>query len=190
MSKQHIEDPLEQMWQAQSVHSLDMSEIEKHAKSQRTKQRFYIALDVLSLSPFAVLLLIDTKLSFAFYVFLACIFVSSAIMVAYFVKLRWLAAFGTITDLNDFTHTLIKQYKNNALIAKINKHVGWLSIIMCLCISFILQLTQNKELKEAISTTSAVFALALAFGIPWCIWAHKRQKRFETQASKLEAMIE
>ena len=189
MSEKQINDPLQEMWQEQITHSVDIAEIAKEAKTQRRKQRLYVALDILSLTPCAMFFFIEGEFSFAFYVFIACIFVSGLAMVAYFLKLRWLAAFGDITDTHDFTSTLIQQYKNNALIARINKHVGWLSGVASVTVALVLLVMQGETLDESLKKLGIVTMLMIGFCIPWCIWAHRRQKRFESQVANLQSMM-
>ncbi|MGB3727264.1 MAG: hypothetical protein WA981_16050 [Glaciecola sp.] len=190
MNDSHKNDLLDDIWQTQKTHEIDIKEVVKLAKNQQRKQRVYIALDILSLSPFALLFIIDIQLSMPMYIFIACVFMSGLTMVGYFIKLRWYAAFGDISNTANFTQTLLKQYKNNALIAKINKHTGWMIATATIVITSVMQLFSDDELSVSVKKLAVVSAAMLAFGIPWCIWAHNRQKRFEVNIAQITSMVD
>nr|WP_136250526.1 hypothetical protein [Ningiella ruwaisensis] len=190
MNKKLKNDSLENIWQQQATHEIDLDDIAKLASSLQRKQRFYIALDILSLSPFALLFLFDIQLSFAMKLFFTCLFVSGLVTVFYFIKLRWLAAFGDMANTSNFALSLLRQYQNNARIAKINKHLGWLSVVICIGAATIFQIVDDVEFTPAIKKLGIISFIMLVVATPWCLWAHKRQMHFQTKAEYLKNNLE
>lgn len=185
MNDNNNDELLSSIWQQQTSHTVDVQALIKQARSQRSKQRFYIFLDVLSLVPFLLFFILDFPNSVLLYVLLSVLFASSVVMVIYFTKLRWYAAVGDITNTNDYVSTLIKQYKNNAQIAKINKFSGYLVLPFGVLISITLSLAENRPLQDTISNIFVTFGMMLVFMIPWCWWAGRRQLRFEQKCQQL-----
>lgn len=178
-------DPLAGIWQTQQTLNIDSQQVAKQAKEQVYKQRFYIFLDFLSLSPFALLFLIDFTFPTIFKVLTAIVFIAGLSMVIYFTKLRWNAAFAQTQTTADYLTVLIKQYENNALIARINKHSAWISCIvsviaMALALHFSDRTWEERGLRVVIICIIMIVLLAA-----WYIWADKRQQRFKDQADRL-----
>jgi hypothetical protein len=178
-------DPLAGIWQTQQTLKIDSQQVAKQAKEQVYKQRFYIFLDFLSLSPFALLFLIDFTFPTFLKVLTAIVFIAGLSMVIYFTKLRWNAAFAQTQTTADYLTVLIKQYENNALIARINKHSAWISCIvsvvaMALTLHFSERTWEERGLRVVIISIIMIVLLAA-----WYIWADKRQQRFKDQADRL-----
>ncbi|WP_395342184.1 hypothetical protein PN836_000315 [Ningiella sp. W23] len=178
-------DDLSKLWQSQPAHTVDINEIKRQANSQKIKQRVYMASDILSLTPFLLFVFVDLNLSLVLKIFIGFVFLSSLIMVGYFVKLRWQGAFGNAQDTNKYVSSLIKQYKNNALIAQINKHVGWMVTPLAIGAMTYVHVVERANVDEKIDNILISSAFITLFSVIWCIWAHKRQKRFEKQANDL-----
>jgi hypothetical protein len=178
-------DPLAGIWQTQQTLNIDSQQVAKQAQEQVYKQRFYIFLDFLSLSPFALLFLIDFTFPTFLKVLTAIVFIAGLSMVIYFTKLRWNAAFAQTQTTADYLAVLIKQYENNALIARINKHSAWISCIvsvvaMALTLHFSERTWEERGLRVVIISIIMIVLLAA-----WYIWADKRQQRFKDQADRL-----
>jgi len=181
---------LEQLWQEQKTLRVDVSDITARAKKQQLKQRIYMALDVLGLLPIFVLLSADIRLTPFLKWFVAINLLVLTLMIAHLIKLRWVAAFSHAETTERFIETLLRQLKNNAKIAWLNKHSAWIALLIAT-----LGLAINKYFYPKQNHTDwlelvTIFIATIAFVLVWTIWAHKRQKRFENEAKELEQFIE
>lgn len=179
MSDQAPDDLLALIWQKQTTHHADLELIIQKAKTQRLKQRLYIGIDILSLLPFCMIFFLDvSNTPYLKYVF-GFLFISSLIVVVYFAKLRWLTAFGSAQNVNEHVKALTQQYKNNTIIARVNKHLGLIMIPLGLLIAIVLSIAKNLNIQETLEDIAIVVGLMSLLMIPWSIWAHRRQKHFE-----------
>lgn len=178
---------LDALWQEQSTPAIDINKISQKAASQRNKQRLYMFLDVLSLSPFIlVLVLIDkTKYAGPIVPFFWFLLMSSGFMVAYFIKLRWLIAFSSAKTTIDYTKTLITQLKNNALIARINKHMTWLAGTLLVGFLILDGYMRNYSSEQLLSILWRSLVFTSLIMLPGFFWCRARQARFEHEASQL-----
>lgn len=190
MNDHQKDDLLSSIWQGQSTHNADLQELVKQAKQQQVKQRLYVALDVLSLAPFLLAFNITLPAYPYLHILLFLLFVCSAIMVIYFLKLRWFAAFGGLHATKDFSDKLIQQYKNNALIAKVNKYTGMAMLPVGVVSALIVSFAENKTMQDTFYSIGIVSMWMLALMVPWCIWAHKRQQSFEAKHMQLKGLYE
>ncbi len=181
---------LDQLWQAQSARKIDPEHIARQAKSQQFKQRLYITLDILSLLPLLFLFTLDLELTLFLTWFLAINCIAVFATVIYFVKLRWVAAFGQDDSTERYIQRLIKQYRNNAKIALVHKHSAWISWL-ALVVAFAF-----KYYSDGINADTqglklgAIFIGFSLFLAAWALWAHKRQGRFEKEAEDLIQLSE
>ena len=188
MNEHEKDDLLSSIWQDQTTYNADLQALIKQAKQQQTKQRLYVAMDVLSLAPFLLAFKITLPAYPYLQILLFMLFVCSAFMVIYFLKLRWFAAFGGIHSSKDFTDKLIQQYKNNARIAKVNKYTGIAMLPVGILSALIVSFADNKTSQDTIYSVGIVSMWMLALMVPWCIWAHKRQKSFEAKHEQLKGL--
>ena len=179
---------LDALWQQQSTLNVDTRKVVKMAKSQRLKQRFYIFLDVMSLTPYLLFLVWDIELTIFLKAFIAVNAFAGMIMIGYFIKLRWISAFGEYTSTEDYKTRLLQQLKNNAKIAFINKHLAWVS--MLLAVSVIALHATFFEDEPFVFTKKIIMVSIIAplLLVPWWIWASKRQARFEREFNTLSTM--
>lgn len=187
-SSSNHEQTLNALWQQQERLDIDSSKVIKMAKSQRLKQRFYMFMDMLSLTPWLLFFVWDIQLSLFLKVFIVLNAIAGTVMIAYFIKLRWISAFGEHSSTEDYKTTLLQQLKNNARIAFINKHLAWISYLAASLIIFLHALFIEQgpfEFTKKILVLGMVAPLML---LPWWIWASKRQARFEREYKNLHVM--
>jgi membrane protein YdbS with pleckstrin-like domain len=177
---------LNMLWGQQDRISIDLADIKKRAKQQTRKQRWYIAVDILSFLPILIFFFVEHNLNALLKAFLMINFVGMVITVAYIIKLRWLSAFGQSKNTEDYKNSLLKQLKNNAKIARLNKHLCW---IVVLAMSLILVLNTWYEasgFETFLSKGILILGVTIVLLLPWYLWARKRQIRFEREAKELE----
>lgn len=177
---------LSDLWLQQNSLTVNINEIKQQAISQTRKQRFYILIDILSLTPLILFLFIDIKLSPILKGFLGINFFAAFVTATYFIKLRWVSAFGNAATIEEYKSSLLKQLKNNAKIAYLNKHMCWV-VALAICVLLLLSgwfevWTIEQTLKKTVVSLGMVTALL----VPWYFWANKRQKRFENEVVDFE----
>jgi Flp pilus assembly protein TadB len=180
---------LTNLWKQQSKLAIDVDSIRQQAISQTRKQRFYILIDVLSLSPILLLFFIDLKLSPILKGFLAVNFCAAFLAAAYFIKLRCLSAFGNDTTIEEYKTSLLQQLKNNAKIAFINKHMCWIVMIALSALVLISAWHESWAVEQTLKKMAISLGLVSVILIPWYFWANERQKRFEKEALELKNKI-
>lgn len=186
------DDMLDSLWQEQSALNIDTNEVIRKAKSQQNKQRLYIALDLLSLVPFVlVLILIDEKAYAGPIIpFFWLNLIGSIVMVSYFIKLRWVSAFSSSKSTQDYTQNLLTQLKNNAVIARINKHMAWIASLLVIGFFMVDAYMRNDSIEQLSSMFMRLTLLAMILLTPWFFWCKSRQNRFNNEAKELKRMME
>lgn len=180
---------LTNLWKQQSNLAIDLESIRQQAISQTRKQRFYILIDVLSLSPILLLFFIDLKLSPILKGFLAVNFCAAFLAAAYFIKLRCLSAFGNDTTIEEYKISLLQQLKNNAKIAFLNKHMCWIVMIALSALILISAWHESWAIEQTLKKMAISLGLVSIILIPWYFWANGRQKRFEKEVLALKNKI-
>jgi hypothetical protein len=180
---------LEDLWQQQTEILVDTLVITKMAKLQQRKQRLYIGLDIASLLPIPLLFIFLDKLTPFLKAFLLANAIAGVVMVAYFIKLRWAAAFSNRDHTGRYQQNLLQQLKNNAQIAYINKHVAWIALFISILVVAVHGWWIDEEIIKTIRKVGLSFAIAGGFLIPWWFWASKRQSRFEKEARNLQSIL-
>lgn len=180
---------LTNLWKQQSNLAIDLESIRQQAISQTRKQRFYILIDVLSLSPILLLFFIDLKLSPILKGFLAVNFCAAFLAAAYFIKLRCLSAFGNDTTIEEYKTSLLQQLKNNAKIAFLNKHMCWIVMIALSALVLISAWHESWAVEQTLEKMAISLGLVSVILVPWYFWANERQKRFEKEALELKNKI-
>jgi Flp pilus assembly protein TadB len=180
---------LDDLWQQQTEISVDTVVIAKMAKSQQRKQRLYIGLDIASLLPISLLFIFLDKLTPFLKVFLLANAIAGVVMVAYFIKLRWAAAFSNHNHTGRYQQDLLQQLKNNAQIAYVNKHLAWMLLFISILAVAIHGWWIDEEIMKTIKKMGLCFAIAGGFLTPWWFWASKRQIRFEKEARNLQSIL-
>lgn len=186
MNKSSDDQELSQIWQTQKTISANSEVVVKAAKSQRFKQRLYIALDIFSLSPYLILYKFIMNFDKWVQLFMFVLFLSTICMVFFLVRLRWLSAFTSMNNTYNYVATLKKQYKNNALIAKINKHSAWIAAILGFVLMYFIQAGKGLSLADSFNKILLVSLFYLAFFIPWFVWSNKREQRFLKEYKALD----
>lgn len=182
-------DALGALWQQQAPIDVDLKKVERMAKSQQIKQRFYVFLDVLTMFPAWGILFLDLQLSQTIRVFLSLNAVLITVMVLFFIKLRWVSLFHSADSTSDYHTRLLKQLHNNVKIAFYNKHSAWLATIIIALVFTIDVFAEGDSQAVLIKQLYLVAVMGLLFMLPWYIWAHKRQRRFEREAQNIETML-
>jgi len=178
---------LTNLWQQQSSFDVNVKRIKKQSTVQMRKQRLYMLIDILSLLPFLLIFVIDQKLTASLKGFILANFIASVLTVTYIIRLRCVAAFGKSETIQDYKANLLNQLKNNAKIARLNKHLCWI-VVLALCVIFSVTAWQESwTLQQAIRKVGVSLSIVGLVLLPWFIWAAKRQKRFEDEALVLEA---
>ncbi|MFT6270583.1 MAG: Flp pilus assembly protein TadB [Alphaproteobacteria bacterium] len=180
---------LDDLWQQQTEMSVDTVKIAKMAKSQRRKQRLYISLDIASLLPIPFIFIYLDNITAFLKAFLLINAIAGVVMVAYFIKLRWAAAFSNHNHTGRYQQNLLQQLKNNAQIAYINKHVAWMVLLLSIIVVAVHGWSIDEEILKTIKKMGLSFAIIGAFLIPWWFWASKRQIRFEQEALNLKSIL-
>lgn len=182
-------DTLGALWQQQTTITIDTDKIKRLAKSQQRKQRCYLAVDVCSLLFAWILLFLDLS----FTAFVKGFIVFNALMVTALVlmllKLRWVSLFHINDSTSEYHARLLKQLRNNARIAFYNKHSTWFVFVILIVFLFINSLLEGDTLSPILMHYAYLGGLSLVFFVPWYIWAHKRQHRFEAEANNIQALI-
>ena len=183
-------DGLSALWQTQPVTTINLSEVKASLSSERTKQRWYMVLDLLMIAPGVyVFLKYWDNMSYIAQIIIVFILISSLPFLAYQLWLRSEAAFYKNTQTADHLAKLTKQIKNNARIAYMTKHSTWIGMILGIGLAleryFFGDLASEKLMRMAIVMTSASIVMLV-----WYVWASKRQKRFERQLETLEKMAQ
>lgn len=183
-------DGLSALWQAQPVTTINLSEVKASLSSERTKQRWYMVLDLLMIAPGVyVFLKYWDNMSYIAQIIILFILISSLPFLAYQLWLRSEAAFYKNTQTADHLAKLTKQIKNNARIAYMTKHSTWIGMIFGIGLAleryFFGVLASEKLARMAIVMTSVSIVMLV-----WYVWANKRQKRFERQLETLEKMAQ
>lgn len=178
---------LTNLWQQQSSLDINLEKIKEQAIAQARKQRLYILIDILSLSPILLLLFIDLKLSPILKVFLVINFFAAFLASAYFIKLRCLSAFGKNSTIHQYKTNLLQQLKNNAKIAYLNKHMCWLVMLAISTLILISAWHESWSIEQTLKKSGISLGLVSVVLVPWYFWADKRQKRFEKEAMDLQS---
>lgn len=183
------DNSLETLWRTQEVFNLDIEEIKKSAIHHRRKQRRYIFIDVLSITPLFLFFFIDLDLTPFLKTLLWVNLLASTVVVVYLISLRWKAAFSQCKSTQEYTELTLKQLKNNAHIARINKHCGWLAIVIAISCVFMHGMLQDYSPEKILYKVGLVFVFTALLLIPWTIWAHKRQSRFTKEAEQFQNLV-
>lgn len=177
---------LTDLWQQQDSLNVNIEKIKQQAISQTRKQRLYIFVDIISLTPLLLLFFIDIKLSPILKGFLGLNFFAAFVMAAYLFKLRWISAFGNAVTIQDYKTNLLKQLKNNAKIAYLNKHMCWI-VAVSICVLLLFSAWYESWTIEQFTKKTAIsIGIVSLMLVPWYIWANKRQKRFEKEVLDFE----
>lgn len=188
-SKQSTREPeidLTNLWKQQSSLNINIDKIRQQVIDQSRKQRLYIVIDILSLSPILLLFFIDLKLSPILKGFLVINFFAAFLATAYFIKLRCLSAFGNDSTIQEYKTSLLQQLKNNAKIAYLNKHMCWIVMLAISALLLISAWNESWSIEQTLKKTGISLGLVSVILIPWYFWANKRQKRFEKEVLELE----
>ena len=179
------EQDLTSLWQAQPVNSIDLEAVKKTFKKEKKNQRLYIVIDCLAFLP--VMLIMSkhwSDLSILVQSMLVGIILLMVPFLGYQLWLRRIAAFSRTDQTLSYLNQLINQIKNNIRIAWMTKHSTWLSVSMIAIFYVVLYLLDelaSDEYYKGFLATAIVSILML----PWYIWADKRQKRFESELTRL-----
>jgi EamA domain-containing membrane protein RarD len=185
-------DTLSTLWQTQSISTIDLKQVQASLSSERTKQRWYMIIDVLITLPAAYVLYgVFSKywgnMSSVAHTILYLMLISSLPLLVYQLWLRRVAAFYKDNQTADHLSKLTKQIKNNIKIAFITKHSTWVAMLFGL--SFILEsYFQDKLSSDKIIRSLIAMSVMSIVMLIWFIWAHKRQKRFEQQLETLTTL--
>ena len=174
-------DALGALWQQQAPIDVDLRKVERMAKSQQIKQRFYVFLDLLTMLPAWGILFLDLQFSQTIRVFLSLNAVLITVMVLFFIKLRWVSLFHSADSTSDYHTRLLKQLYN--------KHSAWLATIIIALVFTIDVFAEGDGQALLIKQLYLVAVMGFLFMLPWYIWAHKRQRRFEREAQNIETML-
>ena len=180
-------DELGALWQQQPNIEVDTNNIIKQAKSQRTKQRIYIFVDFFSIAVAWGLLFLDLSLNNFMKVFIVLNALITTVLFIFIIKLRWVSIFHTNSATINYQLRLRKQLHNNARIAFYNKHSTWLAwifVTILISVNFYIEGLSQTIFLEQISLLALI---GLVFLLPYYIWAHKRQLRFEKEIASLIA---
>ncbi len=183
-------DDLSELWQTQTTAKLVPDNIIRRARSQRIKQRFYMLLDVLSLLPVAIYILMDIELPTTLHIFILLAGFLGLITIFYFAKLRWQAMVQSQLETEQYVIMLHQQLINNARIAFLNKHFGWIALLLLTSAFVINSIVTQSSIEEMFGYIARALAYGLVIVIPWSYWAHKREKRFKKEAEQLEMQIQ
>lgn len=183
------QDLLSDIWQAQKPVKIDIEAIKAQALKQQSKQRLYAVMDILSLLPFILFFHFYDQLPMSMRVFITSVFIISVLWVVYFLKLRWLSIKGLTMNTQDYPQHLLKQLRNNKKIAYLNKHAGWVVCIAILVAHIASGLLGEISLDRALHNAFVSFGMIFIAMIPWVVWCHKRQRRFEKEAAELEEKL-
>ncbi len=179
---------LELLWQQQSVQHLDIKKIERQFKSQRRKQRCYLIADIFSLLPLAyVLIFMQEKLSKLAFVLIAVIGLISVVYVGALIYFRRHAVFHRHANTHDYLSSLRKQMLNNVLIARLTRHFCWVVLLGIAAFYGILYWADELNPERGL-TYSLVLVASVISTVACYVWAHKREKRFQAEAERLEAL--
>ena len=185
-----MDTDLSALWQTQPVSKIDVEAVKRNFNNERKKQRLYIVVDLLLLIP-AILIVFSTwgEHTYAMKVLCVSLFVVSTPFILYQLWLRRVAAFAKESQTVNHLEKLIQQTKNNIRIAFLTKHSIWPTLLI---IPAFVYLRFQKGDVSPESFQRIVFALAVSGTVIviWCIWAHKRQQRFERQLQTLIEMEE
>ena len=176
---------LTSLWQAQPVNSIDLEAVKKTFNQEKKNQRLYIVIDCLALLPTALITAKHwTSLSILVQSMIVGVILLALPFLGYQLWLRRIAAFSRSDQTISYLNQLIAQIKNNIRIAVMTKHSAWLSVLMIAIFYVVLYLLgelATGEYYKGFVATGIVSILMFA----WYIWAHKRQKRFERELSRL-----
>ena len=185
-----LNDGLSALWQAQPVTTINLEGVKANLGSERTKQRWYIILDLLMVVPgIYVLLKYWDNMSHIAHMIILFILIASIPFLAYQLWLRSEAAFYKNTQTTDHLAKLTKQIRNNVRIAYMTKHSTWIGMVFGVGLAleryFYGELTSEKAARIVIVLSSISVVMLV-----WYVWANKRQKRFERQLDALEKMAQ
>lgn len=176
---------LTELWKAQSVPAIDVSEIKKNLISERRKQRIFMLLDCSAVLPALYLLhRYWDALSSAAQVFQVIMLVTALPLLVYQLWLRRIAAFYRSEQTQDHLASLIKQIQNNVRIAFITKHSTWLASL-CMCLFFAERYLSGALSDEKVIRNTLIVVLISAAMAVWYRWANKRQKRLQKKLQRL-----
>ncbi|MGJ8680461.1 hypothetical protein [Paraglaciecola sp.] len=184
-------DPLNQLWQQQSVEKPDVLVTKKQWKNTQLKHRMYALLDILSLVlPFGFVLFYADKLDSFTRILLICVFALCVPFVAYLIWLRRFAIGWSSSDTEQHIQKLRKQITNNIKIAFVTKHSVWPSTLMPVVhlggLYYLNILPLEKIMAKA---PYSIAILVVVLPIVW-IWANKRQNRFINDLAKLNQLLD
>ena len=183
-----MNDDLSALWQTQPVSSIDLEAVKQDFNKERNKQRLYMILDLLMFIP-AIVVVFSTweQQTFAMKVLVVALFVSAIPFMIYQLWLRRVAAFAKETQTFNHLEQLIRQTKNNIKIAFITKHSGWPALIIIPVFAY-LRFQTGEVSHESFQRIILSIGIAGIIIFVWCVWAHKRQQRFERQLNALQEM--
>jgi len=190
LADNELNDGLSALWQAQPVTTINLEGVKANLGSERTKQRWYIILDLLMVAPgIYVLLKYWDNMSQIAHMIIMFILIASIPFLAYQLWLRSEAAFYKNTQTTDHLAKLTKQIRNNVRIAYMTKHSTWIGMVfgagLALESLFSGELTSEKLARMVVIMSSISIVMLM-----WYVWAHKRQKRFERQFETLKSMAQ
>ncbi|MBO1254741.1 hypothetical protein J3L16_03450 [Alteromonas sp. 5E99-2] len=180
---------LQKLWQKQTISPLDLNDIRRRATLQTRKQRFYLALDIISLSPWLLFFIIDIELPPSQKVFLFVFMIMSLLTLLYIIKLRWTSLRSMNKNTGDYSLRLLQQLKNNQRLAYINKPISFIVILGSACMEPVSYLLGEITLAQAMYKGAISFAILAASLGPWVWWFHRREKRFEREAAELSRIL-
>ncbi|WP_334019481.1 hypothetical protein [Alteromonas sp. S015] len=183
-------DGLSALWQAQPVTTINLSEVKASLNSERTKQRWYMVLDLLMIAPGVyVFLKYWDNMSNIAQILILFILISSLPFLAYQLWLRSEAAFYKNTQTADHLAKLTTQIKNKVRIAYMTKHSTWVGMIFGIGLALERHFFGDLA-SEKLARMVVVISLMSIVMLVWYVWASKRQKRFERQLETLEKMAQ
>ncbi|MBJ2129354.1 hypothetical protein JC525_10420 [Alteromonas sp. IB21] len=184
------DDSLLALWQAQPVTAINLEEVKANLSSERKKQRCYMVMDSLMVFP-AIYILAKYwgNMSLVAQMMFVFMLATSLPLLVYQLWLRRVAAFYKDSQTADHLMQLTKQVKNNVKIAFMTKHSTWIAIVFGF--AFILESYFFGDLAPEKVTKLIIVVTSMSIGmLIWYVWAHNRQKRFERQLKKLEAIAQ
>lgn len=184
------QDPLNQLWQQQSVEKPNVKVIGKQWKRVQLKHRLYAILDIMSLVlPFYFILFYVEKLDSFTRILLICIFVLCVPFVVYIIWLRRFAIVWSSSGTEQHIQKLRKQITNNIKIAFVTKHSVWPTMLIPVVhFSGLYYLDVFTVDKLIYKSQFSIGILVIMLPCIW-VWANKRQKRFSEDLANLEKML-
>lgn len=185
------QDPLQSLWQQQSVNAIDMSDVRKRFRAQRWKQRCYLTLDILAMLPLTYVLLFMQDEFAATPMGWLGLWVLGGICLVFVLYIAWLrrhALFGGEAQTEDHLKKLSKQFANNARIAMLTKHSCWVTVLMLFVYYLVMYEAGEIDAEQWRSILFILLPLTCVVMFAMGGWAHRRQRRFERDWERLQSM--